>query len=167
MRSFQVFSAMPAEQAHAFFSRIKADAPAYFGQSLHAASIALKSRPAFLLKQPFEKQAAAVRSALARVASNPLADETLAVYFLEVRKDLLTEWLDTAKVAHDDGALAEDEPPQPAESALRAAVAGFREKDDDADRELLLQAFAAQSAVAWPVLDELIAAALACRAGSR
>lgn len=155
---------MSPEQAEAFFSRVKKDAPGYFAQSLHAASVAMKSRPAFLVKQPFAKQVAAVRRALSRVASNPLADETLAVYFLEVRKELLTEWLDTAEVAHDDGALEEDEPKQPEEASLRSAVDRFRAKDDDVDRELLLQAFSAQSAVEWPILDELIAAAIEARA---
>jgi hypothetical protein len=160
VRSFQVFAAMSPEQAVSFFGRVKKEAPAYFTQSLHAASIALKSRPAFLLKQPFEKQVGSVRSALSRVSSNPLADETLAVYFLEVRKELLVEWLDTAKVAHDDGALEDDEPPQPEEASLREAITSFRTASEDADRELLLQAFSAQSAVDWPVLDELIAEAL-------
>jgi len=160
MRSFQVFAAMTPDEAQAFFKRVKAEAPGYFTQSLHAASVALKSRPAFLLKQPFEKQVNSVRRALARVASNPLADETLAVYFLEVRKELLTEWLDTAKIAHDDGALEEDQPAPPEESALRHAVESFRAKDEDVDRELLLRAFSAQAAIDWPVLDELVAGGL-------
>lgn len=156
MRSFQVFSAMAPTEAEAFFGRIKESSPAIFTQSLHAASAALKSRPAFLLKQPFAKQAAAVRRALSRVASNPLADETLALYFLEVRKDLLTEWLDTAGVAHEDGALTEDSPPEPEPESLRSAVDKFRSVDDDPDRLLLLRAFAAQGSVEWPTLEALL-----------
>jgi hypothetical protein len=35
-------------------------------------------------------------------------------------------------------------------------VATFRKPDDAADRELLLQAFAAQSAIEWPALEALI-----------
>lgn len=158
MRSFQVFAAMSPERAQAFFGRIKKEAPAYFTQSLQAASVALKSRPAFLAKQPFDKQVNMVRRALSRVASNPVADDTLAVYFLEVRKDLLLEWLDTAKIEHDDGTLQQDSPAQPDGQALRDAVEKFRGVDGDEDRELLLQAFAAQDAIEWPVLDELVTA---------
>ena len=157
MRSFQVFAAMTPEEAEAFFRRIKESAPAIFGQSVHAASAALKSRPAFMLKQPVGKQVAAVRRALSRVATNPIADETLAVYFLEVRKELLVEWLEAVGLAHEDGALEEDEPEQPEETKLRETVATFREKDEDPDRELLLRAFAAQDSIDWPILDELIA----------
>lgn len=157
MRSFQVFSEMTPEQAEAFFSRIKEKAPAYFTESLRAASAALKTRPTFLLKQPFPKQVNSLRRALSRVASNPVADEALAMYFLEVRRELLTEWLDGAGIPHEDGALQEDSPAQPAEEQLRKSVAAFRSAADDDDRELLLRAFAAQGAIEWPVLDELLA----------
>ncbi len=157
MRSFQVFSEMTPEQAEVFFSRIKEKAPAYFAESVRAASAALKTRPAFLLKQPLSKQVNSLRRALSRVASNAVADETLAIYFLEVRRELLTEWLDVAGIAHEDGALKEDAPAQPAEEELRTSVASFRDAETDDDRELLLRAFAAQGAIAWPVLDELLA----------
>jgi hypothetical protein len=158
MRSFQVFAAMSPEEAEAFFARIKDSSAPIFAQSLHAASAALKSRPAFLLKQPFPKQAAAVRRALSRVASNPLADETLAMYFLECRKELLTEWLDTMGVEHEDGALKQDTPPEPDADSIRPAVDKFRSADDDPDRLLLLRAFAAQTSVEWPTLEGLIEA---------
>jgi hypothetical protein len=157
MRSFQVFAAMSPEESAAFFGKIKKTAPAIFAQSVHAASAALKTRPAFLLKQPFASQVSAVRRALSRVAANPLADETLALYFLEVRKELLIEWLDTAGVGHEEGTLTEDAPVQPQPDALRKAVMKFRKAGDDPDRELLLKAFAAQASIGWPLLDELIA----------
>lgn len=157
MRSFQVFAAMSQEEALAFFTRIKKSAPTLFVQSVHAASAALKSRPAFLLKQPFDKQVSAVRRALSRVAANPLADETLAMYFLEVRKDLLTEWLDAVGLEHEDGSLLEDAPGEPEAESLEAAVDKFRAADDDPDRELLLRAFAAQGAVEWPALEARLA----------
>jgi hypothetical protein len=157
MRSFQVFAAMTPDETESFFSKIKESAPGIFAQCLHAASAALKMRPAFMLKQPFAKQASAIRRALSRVAGNPLADETLAMYFLEVRSELLVEWLDTAGVSHEDGALTEDSPAEPDAEKLQAAVSTFRKAGDDADRELLLRAFAAQASIDWPLLDELIA----------
>jgi hypothetical protein len=129
-----------------------------FVQAVAAASAALKARPVYLQRLPFEKRAEAVRRALSRVAANVVADEVLAVYFLECRKELLIEWLDAVGVAHREGTLEADAPPPPAEAKLRSAVERFRGGAADPDRELLLRAFAAQDAIEWPLLDELLAA---------
>jgi len=105
-----------------------------------------------------------VRKTLARVSADELAEEMLAVYFLHCRKELLVEWLDAVGIEHEDGALKSDRPPPPDDAKLGEAVARFRQADDDAaraDRDLLLRAFAAQSAVEWPTLDRLLAGAAA------
>lgn len=148
---------MTSDECEAVFAKIKETAPTIFVQSVHAAAAALKTRPAFLMKQPFAKQAAGVRRALSRVAANPIADETLAMYFLEVRKELLIEWLDQIGIDHDEGALTQDSPEEPSPAKVTEAVEKFRGADDDADRELLLRAFSAQASIEWPTLDELIA----------
>ena len=161
MRSFQVFAAMSADESQTFFARIKESSPAMFAQSVQAAASALKTRPSFMMKQPFVKQAASVRRALSRVAANPIADETLAMYFLEVRKELLIEWLDQVGIEHNEGALTEDSPEEPPSASLIDAVENFRGAGDDPDREILLRAFASQASIEWPTLDAQIAEKLA------
>ena len=156
MRSFQVFAAMSPEEAERMMKVLSKEAPAMFRQAVDAAAVAIKARPVYLRRQPFAKRAAAVRRSLSRVAANPVADELLAVYFLECRKPLLLEWLDLLGLAHDDGTLEEDAPKEPAAADLAAAVEKYRGDGGDPDRELLLRAFAAQSAVAWPALDALL-----------
>ena len=160
MRSYQVFAAMSPEEATRVMKGLAEGSPAMFRQAVDAAAIAGKARPAFLRKQPFERRAQAVRRSLARVAANPVADEVLAVYFLECRKPLLLEWLDLLGLEHEDGTLADDAPAQPPEAELAAAIEKLRAGagDDAADRELLLRAFAAQDAIDWPELDALIGA---------
>jgi hypothetical protein len=110
------------------------------------------------MKQSPEKRAQFVRQALARVATNLIAEEVLAAYFLQVKKALLVEWLDAMGLEHEDGSLKAEAPAEPERGALEKAVAAFRKPDDAADRELLLQAFAAQSAIEWPALEALIGA---------
>jgi hypothetical protein len=156
MRSFQVFAAMSPEEAERMMKVLSKEAPAMFRQAVDAAAVSIKARPVYLRRQPFEKRAAAVRRSLARVLANPVADEVLAVYFLECRKELLLEWLDLAGLKHDEGTLEEESPDQPAEADLAAAVEKYRAAGDDPDRELLLRAFAAQNAVEWPALDALL-----------
>ncbi len=156
MRSYQVFSEMSADRATAVMSELSKTAPQMYKQALFAASAAMNARPVYLQRQPFEKQAQAVRRALARVAANGVAEEILAVYFLECRKELLIEWLDVLGIDHDDGSLKDDTPAAPDKASLEKARDQFYAVDDDGDRPLLLNAFAAQSAVDWPDLEALL-----------
>lgn len=153
MRSYQVFASMSPEHAVAMMKALQKEAPGMFRQAVDAAAIAIKARPVYMRRQPFEKRAEAVRRTLSRVVANPVADELLAVYFLECRKPLLVEWLDGVGLAHDEGTLEADTPDQPETKKLDAAVDAFLAKDEDPDRELLLRAFAAQAAIEWPHLD--------------
>jgi hypothetical protein len=157
MRSYQVFAAMPPERALAMLRALSQKSPQMFRQTVDAAAVASRTRPVYLRRQPFEKRSEAVRRALSRVSANALADELLAIYFLECRQPLLTEWLDLVGVVHEEGTLKDAAPPQPAEARVREAVRAFRAKQDDPDRALLLSAFAAQEAVDWPALDALLA----------
>ena len=157
MRSYQVFAAMSPERATEIMQVLSDEAPGVYVQAVATASAAMKARPVYLMKQPPEKRANAVRRALSRVAANPVAGEILAVYFLECRKNLLTEWLDLTGLEHDEGTLAEDAPAQPEKKKLEAAADAFISVDDDADRPLLLASFAAQEAIEWPDLDARIA----------
>lgn len=158
MRAFQIFAAMPAEEAHKIFEGIAEKSPVTFQQGLATACSALKIRPVFLKKRPFEKKVGLVRRALSQVASDDIAEETLAAYFLECRKDLLTGWLDALGIQHEDGTLSEDDPAEPEAKALAKAHRAFLDADADSDRVLLVRAFAAQAAIHWPGLDALIEA---------
>ena len=158
MRSYQVFAAMPPERAVAMLRGLSKHSPALFRQAVDAAALAMRARPVYLRNQPFEKRAEAVRRTFSRVAANPVADELLAVYFLECRKELLTEWLDLVGLAHKEGALEEDAPAEPPAAKLKDAVKKYMAADGDADRDLLLRAFAAQHAIEWPALDALLEA---------
>ena len=156
MKAYQVFARMTPERAHALLEGLREQSPAVYTQALGAASVWLRARPQFVIKQSPEKRAQLVRRALARVATNLIAEEVLAAYFLQVKKPLLVEWLDAIGLEHEDGSLTAEAPPEPERSALEKAVAAFRKPEDAADRELLLEAFAAQSAIDWPALEALL-----------
>ena len=156
MRSFQVFAAMTPERATDLIANLKEKSPGMFAQALAAAAAAMRARPVYIARQPMDKQAAAIRRALARVSASLVAEELLAVYFLECRKELLIEWLDAVGIEHEEGSLKDDEPKQPSKKKLTDAAKGCVAVDDDPDRDLLLAAFAAQSAIDWPALDALV-----------
>ena len=159
MRCYEIFAAMPREQGLEVLKEVREKAPAGFRQALRLACGVMKSRPVYMMRQPFERQADAVRRALARVASNTVAEEILAVYFLECRKPLLVEWLDAAGVAHEEGVLKDDRPAPPDDAKLRETAERYLSGEEPATRRLLLQAFSAQDTIDWPVLDGIVAAA--------
>jgi hypothetical protein len=144
MRPNQIFAAMSQEKCGQIMEKIAEQSPEAVKQTVAAAAIALKFRPQFLLKQPLAMRVSSVRRALSRTGSNALAEELLAVYFLKCRLE------------HEEGILKADVVTSPAEAELREKVTKFRAASADEDRELLLQAFAAQTAIHWPVLDEMI-----------
>ena len=159
MRPYQLFAAMAPEQARALLDALKEKAPLAYAQALGLTAGALKARPIFLQRLAPERRAELVRKALARVASDPVAEEMLAVYFIEGRNELLVEWLDLLGVKHEKGTL-DGEPQEPAAKKLAAAVEAFRKAAGDADRadrELLMRAFAAQASIEWPGLDAQLA----------
>jgi hypothetical protein len=155
MRSNQVFSRMSAEESLRFLNQLKQDAPPVAKLALGAAAEAFKLRPEFLKRQPKTRQAEWVRRALGRNVGAGIAEEVLASYFLEHRSDLLVEWLDELGIEHEDGSL-KDTPECPAKKTLQAAVKKFRAGEDAETRDLLLHAFAAQSSIDWPPLEEAL-----------
>ena len=156
MRPHQIFASMTPEHTESFFAGLAEKSPEMYQQSVMAAAMNMKARPQYLMKQPRVKQAQAIRRALSRVNASALAEEILAIYFLECRLELLAEWLDLVGLEHKDGMLKDDAPAQPDATDVAKHVAALREKDDDPDRLLLLRAFNAQAAIDWPALEELL-----------
>src|SRR6185295_9481162 len=135
MRPHQLFATMAPEQARALLDALKEKAPVAWAQALGLTAGALKARPVFLQRQPPERRAEMVRKALGRVVSDPIAEEMLAVYFLECRNELLVEWLDAIGLEHEKGTLKGDAPPpEPDAKQLAKSVAAYRDKAGDGDR---------------------------------
>ncbi len=87
---------------------------------------------------------------------NAVAEEVLASYFLDQHKHLLIELLDALGLKHEEGGLEQDSPPCPNKQALQKTVSEFLKGDEPDRRKLLLESFAAQSAVDWPDLESLL-----------
>lgn len=163
MKSYHVFAGMGAAQAQRFFDAIAEEAPGLLRETAAAAAPALKVRPAFLARQKGGARQRLLKQALSRIAMNAMAEQVLAAYFVDLRLELLSAWLDALGIEHEDGILREEAPQEPPAEKLKEAVATFRAAaGDDAgaaeDRELLLRAFAAQGAIDWPELEALLPA---------
>ena len=147
---------MTPEAAERFLEDLRDGSGAAAQVGLAAAAQAFKLRPQFLRKQPRKRQAEWMRRALARPGNAAVAEEVLADFFLGSHQVLLGELLDALGVEHTDGQLAEEHPRCPDKARLEKALASFRAGEHPERRELLLQAFAAQSAINWPPLEALL-----------
>ncbi len=156
MRSNEVFSRMSPERAQEFLEELVKEGPQAALLVLNAVAEAFRLRPQFLRRQPRARQAEWMRQALGRTASSGVAEEVLATYFLDHHKDLLIELLDTLGLKHEEGLLEQDSPPCPKKTPLKKAVSEFLKEDHPQRRKLLLESFAAQSAIDWPDLEALL-----------
>jgi hypothetical protein len=156
MRSNEIFAQMTTEQAAAFLDEVKREARPVAQLALGATAQAFRLRLEFLKRQPKLRQAEWMRKALGRTIGAPFAEEVLASYFLEHHLDLLKEWLDLAGIEHEDGQIKSESLSNPGQQIVQTAVEKFRQGDQPERRELLLRAFAAQSAVDWPDLETLV-----------
>lgn len=158
MKPYQVFARMQPERAARLLEAILEQSPGVYNQAVAAAAATMKARPQFMMKQPKDKRAGLIRQALSRVAASPIAEEVLASYFLEIKSELLIEWLDALGLEHEDGVLQTESPDCPARDALEKALGAYRRGtgDEADDRELLLEAFTAQSAIDWPEFEGLL-----------
>lgn len=151
---------MSPEEAQRFLAEVREVAPGVAALALDAASGAFRLRREFLRRQPRKRQAEWMRKALGRTVGAPLAEQVLATYFLEHHLELLTDLLDRLGLEHEEGQLTKENPACPPRAALEAAVSQFLEGEEPGRRQLLLRAFAAQSAIDWPELEALLEALL-------
>jgi uncharacterized protein (DUF58 family) len=156
MRANEVFSWLGPERTRRLLEELVAHTPGAAAVALGAAAEAFRLRPQFLRRQPIEKRAEWVRRALCRPSAAAAAEQILAEYFLSAHRPLLVELLDGLGVQHEEGELQELSPPCPEPSKLRQGVQRFRKGEEPELRELLLRAFAAQSAISWPPLEEML-----------
>jgi uncharacterized protein (DUF58 family) len=156
MRAHEVFAWLGPERTRRLLEELLDKTPGAAAVALSAAAEAFRLRPQFLRRQPIEKRAEWVRRALSRPSSAAAAEQILAEYFLSAQRPLLIELLDALGVQHEEGELQELAPACPEAKKLRQSVRRFRKGEDPETRELLLRAFAAQSAIRWPSLEEMI-----------
>ncbi len=155
-KSTDVFRTMSAEESEAFLKDMRDELRPLYKQIERVAAETLRLRPVFLGRQPFPKRCGMIRKAMALKLNAEAAGEILAAYFMERHSELVTELLDGFGIEHEDGVLHDLNPESPKKKKLETAVAKFRGDGTDVMRGLLLRAFAAQTAIDWPDLDQLV-----------
>ena len=160
-----VFRSLSSQECEALFRELKTVALPLYRQAEQTAASTLRVRPVFLRRQPLAKRCEMMRKSLALKANLEAAGDILATFFMSCRGELVVELLDALGLEHDEGVLTRRDPPEPSAERLQTVVAEFRQGEDPLLRALLLKAFAAQAAIEWPLLDEMVFPAPAVAGG--
>jgi hypothetical protein len=155
-QSTDVFRTLSPEESEALFKEMRDELRPVYKQAERVAADTLRVRPVFLGKQPFPKRAKMMCKALSLKVNAEAAAELLAMFFIERYPEDLAELLDAFGLEHEEGVLKDPAPKQPAKTKIKKAVTAFPKGEKSLMRGLLLRAFAAQSAIDWPALDELV-----------
>lgn len=155
-QSSDVFRTLSPEECQALLREMREEARPLYRQIERVAAATLKVRPVFLGKQPFPKRCEMIRKAMALKSNAEDASEILAMFFMSCHRDDVEELLDGFALEHEDGVLREPSPAPPADEVVKKAVEEFPRGEMARMRGILLRAFAAQSAIDWPLLDEMV-----------
>lgn len=155
-RSNDVFRHLTEEETQALVGEMRDGLRPLYKELEKVAAATLKLRPVFLGKQPFPKRCEMIRKAMSLKVNAEQAGDILAAFFMEKYQPDVIELLDALGVEHEEGALKDAAPGQPAKKKLTAVAKSFPEGGKAVARGILLRAFAAQSAIDWPDLDAML-----------
>lgn len=155
-QSTDVFRTLDSEEARALFDEMRQEVRPLYKQLEAVAAASLKLRPVFLAKQPVVKRYDMMRKAMALRVNAETAAELLATFFLERYEKELVDLLDGFGIEHEEGVLKDNAPAEPTAKKIDSVVKKFQAGENPVMRRVLLKAFAAQSAIDWPRLDELV-----------
>jgi hypothetical protein len=147
---------MTDEECEAVVGEMRDEVKPLYKQIERTAAETLRLRSVFLGKQPFPKRCQMIRKAMALKVNAEAAAEVLAAFFMERYSEDVTELLDSFGVEHEDGVLKGPSPEEPTPKVLKETVEKFPKGGNALIRGVLLRAFAAQAAVDWPRLDEIV-----------
>jgi hypothetical protein len=111
----------------------------------------LRFRPQAIRKLPIEQRARRARTILEGASNAELAYELFGAYLIKHHKELVTGFLDSTGVKHEEGMIEDVEGQKPAASKLKSAIAELDGKHPPEDVTLYLAIAAEQ----WPSVTEI------------
>ena len=155
LKSYELFGFMSPELANDIVAFAhEADKPVYKA-TLAAVAQARRVRPVFLERQPRPQCHAAVVATLARPALDAAAGGLLRTWLLKKQKAMLTDFLDTLGIKHEDG-VVENLPGEMDDAKLKSAVTTLLAKYPPEIVAVYLNAFNEMNEANWPNLKTML-----------
>ncbi|HVC18681.1 MAG TPA: hypothetical protein VNE16_01285 [Vicinamibacterales bacterium] len=122
-------------------------------QAVNAIAQQKKFRPRTVLALPDDRKARYLASM--PMLSEPLAARALVSYHLEAQRPMMAAFLDALGIAHDGGAITDEQLQAPDAAALAAAVRTLASSYPREDVALYLSTLLCQDPLVWAGLAEL------------
>jgi hypothetical protein len=155
MTSSELFAAMPPALASDVLEFSHANEKKLYRAALDAVAQARKLRRVFLERQPRSEQHALLMECLHRPQFAVAADTLLRYWLLKKHAAIVTGFLDSLGIKHEEGAVA-DLPKSVEDTALKNAVEALLAKHPHDVVAVYLTAFNSMNEQNWPNLDVLL-----------
>ena len=150
-----MFAQMPAALATDILEFNHANERRLYKAAIDAVAQSRHVRPVFIERQPRAEQHALLTASLARPQFALAADTLLRNWLLKKHSSILTSFLDSLAIKHDNG-VVEQLPKIVEDSTLSGAVENLLSKHPHDIVALYLIAFNSMNGESWPNLDALL-----------
>lgn len=148
MQVIDQLKAMSAERFLAIYTSLDQHG---FGPLDGEVAKSLRFRPQAIRKLPMATRAKRAKQILETSGNTELTYELIGAYLMKNCKELVTGFLDSTGVTHEDGMIEDLDASQPARDKIKPTVAELDKKFAPADVTLYLAICAEQ----WPAIEEL------------
>jgi|SRR5688572_8542505 len=155
MAPHELFGAMSPALSNEIFEYTYANDKEIYRGAMDVVAQARKVRPVFLERQPRTERHALMRSVFSRASNSLAADNLIRNWLLKKHKPLLTEFLDSLGIKHDN-AVVEEVPKTMEDTKLKQAADHLLSKHPPEVVALYLHAFNSMDDAKWSNLEEML-----------
>ena len=152
----EIFAKMPAPMAQGILAFLHENQKPLYRATLETLAKSRNLRPVFLEKKPRTEQHSWILTQLSRRSNDDTAAHLLQIWLVGAHKNLLCDFLDGFKIAHDENGTVEALPPAPAREDLVRVIDSLRSRYEPVLLAVYLNTFQSLDSDGWPSLQELI-----------
>ncbi|MFQ3225152.1 MAG: hypothetical protein ACI8Z5_001408 [Lentimonas sp.] len=158
MLASQIFQTIPTALAATLFTYLRKEERESYKGVVERLAEQQKMRPVFITKQSPEKQVKLLTAACSRKPAEPIAMQVLEIWLMRGRQEMLVDFLDRMKIAHDGAGMVEKFPEVMDPALLGSALAAMRQTYPAGEVALYLYVLQEQKEGGWPELSALLEA---------
>jgi hypothetical protein len=156
MRSQEIFQAIRPELASQILEALRDHDRDAHRAALAQLAALRKLRPVFIQRKPRADQSAWMTKTLRLRQAESIGEHILQIWLMASKKDMLSTFLDSLEIEHEDGAVEGELPDSFEPAKLSSAVDALLASHAADEVTIYLHLFQEQKADGWPELAEIL-----------